>query len=155
MLGRIDEAEEGQWLLSAEIVEPHNHNTYAPDLKAILRLQSNNADAIIELESLRTSRRPNLEVDLSLNQPPSSSTHAALSSPASCSHSRPHSPVSPKLRYGQTMKLNDKPIPFQTHEGDTMKLKIQFLPLTIQIDPDGRPESFSYPSWDRYQVSRV
>ncbi|KAF9510220.1 hypothetical protein BS47DRAFT_1373353 [Hydnum rufescens UP504] len=127
---------EGAYRIEAEI--PHYQlNIAAAHLKlskkAILRLQSNNADAVIELESLRTSRRPNLEVDLTLDQP---STHAALSSPASCSHSRPHSPASPKLRYGQTMKLNDKPIPFQTHERDTMKLKIQFLPLTIQIDPD-------------------
>ena len=126
----------------------------ALDLRAILVLQPNNMDAIIELEALRP-RPP--DDSYSATHPFASSTHAALSSPASCSHGRSLSPASPKSRLrGITIpKLNDKPLPFAVEEEDKVGLKIRFSPLTIQIDPYFGSESFSYPSWDRYEVLKA
>jgi len=133
MLGRVDEAEQ--------------------DLLAILAFQSSNADAITELQNLRppepTDPYPS----------PPASPHAAYSSPASCSHKPVNAglPSPHKFRAGEglPLKLNERPIPWEIHERDHVKLKIHFLPLTIQIDPHYGTETFSYPSWDRYQVSKA
>lgn len=120
------------------------------DLLAILAFQSSNADAITELQNLRppepTDPYPS----------PPASPHAAYSSPASCSH-RPGLPPPHKFRAGEglPLKLNERLIPWEIHERDHVKLKIHFLPLTIQIDPHYGTETFSYPSWDRYQVSKA
>jgi hypothetical protein len=40
------------------------------------------------------------------------------------------------------------------HDLDRVKLRLRFLPLTVHIDPNVGKESFSYPSWSRYQVMK-
>lgn len=56
---------------------------------------------------------------------------------------------------GSPLKLNERPIPWEIHEKDRVRLKIQFVPLTIQIDPRHGSETFNYPSWERYQVTKA
>lgn len=113
-----------------------------------------------ELETLRPPEASDLYPS------PPASPHAAYSSAASCSHRRiqAHPPPRRDLHIesdtlthadGSPLKLNERPISWEIHERDRTKLKIQFLPLTIQIDPHYGTETFSYPSWDRYQVSRA
>jgi hypothetical protein len=156
MLGRIDEAEQG--IHESKCFHPTNLiRLCMVDLLVILAFQSTNTDAITELESLRPP-----EAADPYPSPPAS-PHAAYSSPASCSHrplnARSPSPQKYRIRgahsEGLPLKLNERPIPWEIHGGDRVKLRIQFLPLTIQIDPHYGTETFSYPSWDRYQVSKA
>ncbi|KAF8340492.1 uncharacterized protein EI90DRAFT_3035761 [Cantharellus anzutake] len=136
MMGRLAESEE--------------------DLRSILVLQPSNEEALIELASMmRTSTPPPNEGGSSRGN--LLSPRATASSPASSSHSHRLSPTSSKSYTGvkQPDKLNDRPIPFEICDTDRVKLKIQCLPLTINIDPAVGQETFSYPSWDRYQLKTV
>ena len=124
------------------------------DLRAILALQPSNEDALTELAIMTHPTMP-LPDEGGSSQSNAPFPHAAISSPASSSHPRPQSPASSKLRARQKSKLNDRPIPFEICDTDRVKLKIQCLPLTINIDPAVGQETFSYPSWDRYQLKKV
>jgi len=124
------------------------------DLRAVLALQPSNEDALTELASMTHMTTPSPDEGGS-SQSNAPFPHAAISSPASSSHPRPQSPACSKSRAGQISKLNDRPIPFEICDTDRVKLKIQCLPLTINIDPAVGQETFSYPSWDRYQLKKV
>ena len=124
------------------------------DLRAILALQPSNEDALTEL-AIVTRTTPPSPHEGGSSQSSAPVHHAAISSPASSSHTRPQSPASSKVRAEQKTKLNNRPIPFEICDTDRVKLKIQCLPLTVNIDPAVGQETFSYPSWDRYQLKKL
>jgi RNA polymerase II-associated protein 3 len=180
MLGRIDEAIKGRCEQSFPAFDPDR----VTDLRALLKLQPNNTEAVAELVSLLPP-----DPSISPNTSASSSSSAPPSSPA-----RQH-PNLPKLR-------PPKALPFDRTEADDRKLKIVALPLSYDTSitfefmaaaaaagfgdqsggsngngkgkmkrphggihlphfPDmftkgkGRKMSFAYPNWERYVVKRV
>jgi len=145
------------------------------DLRAILKLQPTNVDAIAELSSL-ASPSPTA---VPLTQLPSSSSSKYKEAPAPLSyeHDRLHI-LRPKP---------PKQLPFARTKADDRKLKIVLLPMTVDTPvhysckaavaplPSSanekqkwevneltkgasnvkmEPETFTYPSWDRYVVRR-
>ncbi|KAI0064949.1 hypothetical protein BV25DRAFT_1799656 [Artomyces pyxidatus] len=150
------------------------------DLRAALRLQPTNAEALAELTSLVSppatvaladgSAAPSLH--RALADPPGSSTlsPAPMSSTWASAAEGPSSAAPP----AQPDRLNlakpkaPKPLPFARCSKDDRRLKVAALPLTLDVPVDmsvvsakGRvpayievkAETFSYPSWERYTVS--
>jgi hypothetical protein len=127
------------------------------DLRAILKIQPTNAEALFELISL-------LPPDASLSTPvPSSSSQA--------SQIRPSSTSSQQLPIPKVKPL--KSPPFERAESDDRKLKMIMTPMTVDMPASpaankgkekgvknrkkpGTPlETFTYPSWERYFVKRA
>lgn len=152
-------------------------DVYLLDLRAVLKLQPSNSEALAELISLR---------------PPKSSISSSPS--ASSSSGAQAEPSSPHLhdRTGIGKPKPPKPLPFARTKADDRKLKMALLSTSLasvlphscdhlveafansrgkeQIDKLSgkggpgtrerlmealRSESVSYPSWDRYVVKRV
>ncbi|KAF8589858.1 hypothetical protein K439DRAFT_1628382 [Ramaria rubella] len=107
----------------------------ARDLRTMLRLQPNNAEALSELSSLVSP------------QPAHASTAASTSSPSSSSSSHLLNihPAPPD-------KHQKPPLPFALHDVDRRRLKVVSLPLELPVP---RMESLNYPSWERFEVRRV
>jgi hypothetical protein len=183
MLGRVDEAIKGQ---SPETCPFWGMCFYGPtDLRALIRLQPSNIEAISELTAL-------LVPNPSSAQPAKGAAAGGSSSSANDDHLD-----LPKPRL-------QKPLPFEMTDGDSQKLKISNLPLTVDIPSNfefmaaataaagvggkappsgrkGRPKrsgprgsgdmpmgpdmkkpagkgqtmSFTYPNWERYIVKKV
>lgn len=181
MLGRVDEAIKGQslefWLVLGYVFYD------SIDLRALIRLQPHNTEAISELTTLLPPNPSSL-------QPTKSATAGGSSSSAKDSHLDLPKPRLPK------------PLPFEPADEDRQKLKISNLPLTVDVPSNGecvaaattaagmggktRPSrkgkpkqsgprggngtdsgpdmkragkgqtmSFTYPNWERYIVKKV
>ena len=180
MLGRVDEAIKGQSLKASPFLSMRSYDT--ADLRALIRLQPNNTEAISELTAL-------LPPNPSSTQP----TKGAMAGGSSSSTNGDYLDL-PKPR-------PPKPLPFETTEEDKQRLKISNLPLTVDIPsnfefmaaataaagmgsktssgrkgkpkrngprgsgdmpiPDtkktsgkGQTMSFTYPNWERYLVKK-
>ncbi|KAF8526280.1 hypothetical protein BU17DRAFT_74187 [Hysterangium stoloniferum] len=99
----------------------------ARDLRMILRLQPNNAEALAELSTLV------------------SPYSASSPSTSSCSHLLHIHPSPPA-------KHEKPPLPFATHDVDRRRLKVVLLPLDL---PMPKMDLLNYPSWDRFEVRRI
>ncbi|OSC96315.1 hypothetical protein PYCCODRAFT_1441133 [Trametes coccinea BRFM310] len=151
------------------------------DLRAVLRLQPTNTEAIAEIMALCpldpiASEEP--MASCSSSQPSSSSTAASSSS----SSTVPSSASSgSKLHPWIPVPKPPRPLPFPLAKTDSRKLKISSIPITVDIPVDfleeaaaaegkakahpppppssysGRTvsQTFSYPSWERYMVQKV
>jgi hypothetical protein len=176
MLGRVDEAIKGQLIETYPFWGMCFHDP--TDLRALIRLQPNNAEAISELTTLLPPNPSSAQ--------PTKSTVAECSSSAKDDHLDLPKPRLPK------------PLPFETADEDRQKLKISNLPLTVDVPsnfefmaaagisgkppsskgkpkrsgprggtdmptgPDmkksagkGQTMSFTYPNWERYLVKKV
>jgi len=148
------------------------------DLCAVLRIQSNNAEALAELEALQP---PDPDPDpMSLfpsSSSPSSSSKVGPSPSRSSTQDSPHSYSSKP----------SKQVPFPRTTADEQKLKIILVPMTVEVpvyiptlDPEPmtplsrtpahifrkekqklkqgdvkmRSETFLYPNWERYAVRK-
>lgn len=107
------------------------------DLRVMLRLQPNNAEALAELSSLVTPQvgHASQAADSSSSSPSSSSSSHLL-------HIHPAPPG----------KHRKPPLPFALYDVDRRKLKVVSLPLELPVP---RMETLNYPSWDRFEVRRV
>ena len=182
MLGRIDEAVKGELTESACFGVCFYHPT---DLRALIRLQPYNTEAITELTAL-----------LPPNPASPQQTKGDIAGGSSSSAKDDHLDL-PKPR-------PPKPLPFEVTDGDKQKLTVSNLPLTVDIPsnfefmtaataaasisggrtpsgrkgkpkrsrqqggddmpvgPDmkkasgkGQTMSFTYPNWERYLVKKV
>ncbi|CDO75122.1 hypothetical protein BN946_scf185010.g47 [Trametes cinnabarina] len=151
------------------------------DLRAVLRLQPTNAEAIAEVMALCPidNLSSDAPVASSSSSQPSSSSAAASSSSSS---SVPLSAPSRTKRHPWIPNLKaPKPLPFPRAKTDSRKLKISSIPITVDIPIDfleeaaaadgkakahpppppssysGRTvsQTFSYPSWERYMVQKI
>lgn len=141
-----------------------------PDLRAVLRLQPSNAEALAEIYALCPSEAAPSEPVASGSSSSSSvrpSSSTALPAQASTWIPAPKAP---------------KALPFTRSVMDDRKLKISPIPVTVEIPvdlslfaaADGVPnktktktaaastssgktvkETFSYPSWGRYLVKKI
>lgn len=110
------------------------------DLKVILRLQPNNAEALAELSTLVS---PPSNAHPPTDPTTSTTPQASSSSPSTyLLHIHPSPP-----------DKHPKPsLPFTIHDVDERKLKIVMLPLELPVPS---METLNYPSWDRFEVRRV
>lgn len=151
------------------------------DLRAVLKLQPSNTEAIAELDQLAP---PNPAPKT--QQPGSTWVNRGelpSSSAASSSSNRiPSVPTGSGSRSAFLRKKAPQPLPFARTFMDDRKLKISTLPMTIDVPIDlpsleplpksgkdkgkrpsipplssirTQPETFIYPSWERYAVKRV
>ena len=182
MLGRVDEAIKGQSLEFCPILGYVFYDSI--DLRALIRLQPHNTEAISELTTLLPPNPSSLEP-----------TKAATAGGSSSSVKDDRLDL-PKPRL-------PKPLPFETADEDREKLKISNLPLTVDVPSNlefmaaattaagmsgktragrkGKPKqsgprggdgtgsgpgmkknagkgqtmSFTYPNWERYLVKKV
>lgn len=184
MLGRVDEAIKGK-SLEPDRFRVHMYLYHPTDLRALIRLQPNNTEAIFELTTL-------LPPNPSLPYPTKDATAGGSSSSANADYLG-----LPKLKH-------PKALPFEAAGDDKQKLSISNLPLTVDIPsslefmaaataaasrggktpssgrkkkpkgsgpwgsndmpmgPDtkkasgkGQTMSFTYPNWERYLVKKV
>lgn len=114
------------------------------DLKALLKLQPSNAEALAELELLT---------------PPDPRWPEATSSAATASHhgegssSAAQQPGASSSRQGNMPNdpgvANRSKYPYEVHEADTHKLKIRSTLRTMQPLDTKQFESYLYPNWDK------
>ena len=182
MLGRVDEAIKGQSVPTCPFL---GYVFYDPvDLRALIRLQPTNTEAISELTTLIPPK------------PLSAQSAKGATAGGSSSSARDDHLDLPKPRV-------QKPLPFETTDEDRQKLKISNLPLTVDVPSNfefvttataavgiggktppsgrkGKPKrsgprggnemsasgdtkkagkgqtmSFTYPNWERYLVKKV
>lgn len=134
------------------------------DLRAALRIQPGNQEALEELLSLIPHEASD---DLSASSLAASSSGATSPHrPAPSNHNRLQLPKSKSF----------KPLPFTRTKGDDKKLKIVPIPVFFEVpeyvpgDPSAmwksmkakkvknmstKTESFVYPSWEKYTVKQV
>ncbi|EKM57876.1 uncharacterized protein PHACADRAFT_158921 [Phanerochaete carnosa HHB-10118-sp] len=157
--GRIDDAVQGTRGLCNVVLTMAER---AVDLRAVLRLQPSNAEAVAELATLAPPKQKQR-----ISHKPSSSS-AAGSSPRRSKQSRSPPP--------QTSL--EEALPFTRTYRDDFTFKISMLPLAIDVPVELPPpfigskekvkrrappsasvptrlETFSYPSWDRYVVQKM
>ena len=139
--------------------------TLVSDLRAVLRLQPSNTEALAEILALCPPEAPPMEQPVA-----SGSSSQPSSSAAPPTHNHTWIPA-PKA---------SKPLPFPRSPTDDRKLKISTIPITVEIPvdlplfapaagassashkmgaepPPGRTvkQTFSYPTWERYLVKKV
>ncbi|KAI0656427.1 hypothetical protein C8Q70DRAFT_1056661 [Cubamyces menziesii] len=152
------------------------------DLRAVLRLQPSNTEALTEIMSLCPAPPP------APDEPIASSSLASgsRSSQPSCSSSSSSSSRPPPGAAGSGLPhwiptpKPPKPLPFPRGATDGRKLKISSIPITVDIpvdfpffeaDDKGKAgpsppppssysgktvsQTFSYPSWERYMVQKI
>lgn len=142
------------------------------DLRAVLRLQPSSLEATVELQNLTTAtpkRDPKSRTIPSSSSLPKS---AAGSSPRRSDAAKSNRPESPEA-------ARNRSLPFVATYRDDFKLKINSLPLTIDVPIDLPPpfigsneklqrptpppptsvstrlETLSYPNWERYVIQKV
>ncbi|KAI0636310.1 hypothetical protein C8Q77DRAFT_1052471 [Trametes polyzona] len=139
------------------------------DLREVLVLQPSNTEAIAEIMELCPPEDHGPEASSSSSSAPGPSS-SSLRAPAHSSASHPWIPAPEP----------PEPLPFPPGPTDDRKLKISFLPVTVDIPVDflsltgeggsgtrikaprwssfvgpTAPQSFSYPYWERYMVQKV
>ncbi|KAI0342741.1 hypothetical protein BDW22DRAFT_1357239 [Trametopsis cervina] len=157
------------------------------DIRAILKLQPDNPEALSEIHQLVHPNQPPMVSpiprsssvsSLAIPSTSSSSSSAGSSTTLSASSSNTNADL-PSVPLATPHPSN--PFPFSRTYKDDFKLKISFLPITIDIPVNLPPlvvgqndrvtrsslaslpptnshtklESFSYPSWERYAVQKV
>lgn len=182
MLGRSEDAIKGDWC-SHYVLSGTYDLLGEIDLRAVLRLQPNNAEALAELEALQP---PDPDPDPMSSVP--SSSFQSSSSPSSSSKIRPSPPSSSTHDNPRSSNpKSSKQIPFPRTPIDNQKLKIIVVPMNVDVpvyiptlDPEPmtplsrtpahifrkekqklkqggvkmRSETFLYPDWERYAVRR-
>ena len=140
--------------------------TLISDLRAVLRLQHSNTEALAEILALCPLEAPPIE-------------HPVASGSSSSQPSSSAAPPTHNHIWIPTPKAS-KPLPFPRSPTDDRKLKISTIPITVEIPvdlplfapaagassashkmgaepPPGRTvkQTFSYPTWERYLVKKV
>lgn len=185
-------------LIETSLTGPRNCTP--SDLRAVLRLQPSNAEAIAEIHALCPQVE---EAHTPVSQPVASSSSCSPSSSSSSAHPSSSASSSSSSSSQSAVNANSwipaprthKPLPFPRGATDDRKLKIAPIPITVEIPVDlasfmetataavnnkmqspgqgqGQDRSgsktlkdemagptvsqtFSYPCWERYMVSRV
>ncbi|KII84376.1 hypothetical protein PLICRDRAFT_46283 [Plicaturopsis crispa FD-325 SS-3] len=143
------------------------------DLRALLRIQPGNNEAMAELSALLppVPRDPHIH-DLPADQgsssrPPPSSSSSSARHPVPSNHD-------PALEPTRLKSKPPKPLPFERTKADDRKLRIALVPMTVDMPISSVPassgkqkakakgaaaqmraESFMYPNWERYVVRRI
>lgn len=136
------------------------------DLRAALKIQPSNTEALEELLSLLSSQ--------SSSSPPTYPDEATSSSVGGTSAT----PRTPASNYNPQLPKpkSQKPLPFARTKADDRKLKIMPIPVLFEVpeyvagDPSStfkatraqkvksvttKTETFVYPSWEKYTVKHV
>lgn len=153
MLGKIDEAVQGGY----DIALPQQRTEQLSDLRAALKIQPSNTEALDELLSI-------LPPDDSSSLGPSSSSLATSSSSTSPA---PRNAASPYDHLHLPKPKQLKQLPFPRGSADDRKIKVTSIQVSYEVPvmPSGktatelkskdlktRAESFIFPSWEKYTV---
>lgn len=138
------------------------------DLRAALKVQPSNTEALEELLSVLSSQSPPPPAPSYPDEAASSSVGATSAAPRNIPSSN-HNPQIPKPK-------SQKPLPFGRTKADDRKLKIVPIPVMFEVpkyipgDPSStlkatraqkvknvttKTETFVYPSWEKYTVKLV
>ncbi|KAI0373616.1 hypothetical protein BV20DRAFT_749220 [Pilatotrama ljubarskyi] len=149
------------------------------DLRAVLRLQPSNTEAVAEIMALCSPAAD--DPATSSSSQPSSSFFSLSSASASSSSSSKPSPLPTAYSHWIPTPKPPKPLPFPPGPTDGRKLKISSIPITVDVPVEfpffsseggvenkrnaipppsalsGRtvPQTFSYPCWERYMVQKI
>jgi hypothetical protein len=153
MLGKVDEAVQGRYNVGL----PQRHAEPLSDLRAALKIQPSNTEALDELLSI-------LPPDDSSGLGPSSSSLATSSSSTSPA---PRNAASLYDHLHLPKPKQQKQLPFSQGSADDKKIKVTSIPVSYEVPvmPSGktatelkskdlktRTESFIFPSWEKYTV---
>lgn len=153
--------------MSVDRVSQPHIRAFHTDLRAALRIQPTNTEALEEMLSLLPS---------SLSPTPSYTDEATSSSVSGTSATPRNTPLSNHNLLQIPKPKSQKQLPFARTKADDRKLRIMPIPVMFEVpkyvpgDPSAtwkstraqkvrnvttRTETFVYPSWEKYTVKQV